>query len=174
VALLWVYGGRRRQRADRPRRRLRSCSPDSGDMPAIRGGAKGNAIRHDVRAVHVCEGLPSAGFLAVARFPWLSRRVAGSPSSQWRCLTARNRAVPAMRSPGINMLGSRHFAPSARPHWPQARFAGNRDTLGIATGDVVVGSMRRPTHFSGPRSGSTTVFAVEQCELPAIRALRRG
>ena len=29
-----VYGGHRCQRADRPRRRLRSCSPDSGDLPA--------------------------------------------------------------------------------------------------------------------------------------------
>jgi hypothetical protein len=36
-----AYGGHRRQRADRPRRRLRSCSPDSGDLPAIRRSAKG-------------------------------------------------------------------------------------------------------------------------------------
>jgi hypothetical protein len=84
-----VYGGHRRQRVDRPRRRLRSCSRESGDLPAIRHRAKGNAIRHDVRAVHVCAGLPSARFLAVAQFPWLSRRVAGSRGSQWRRLTAR-------------------------------------------------------------------------------------
>jgi hypothetical protein len=61
--------------------RLRSCSPDAGDLPAIGGRAEGDAIRHDVRSVHVCEGLPSAGFLAVARFPWLSSRVAGSRAS---------------------------------------------------------------------------------------------
>ncbi len=28
-------------------------------------------------SMHVCEGILSAGFLAVAQFPWLSRRVAG-------------------------------------------------------------------------------------------------
>jgi hypothetical protein len=28
----------------------------------------------------------------------------------------------------------------------------------------------RSAHFSGPRSGPTTVFAVEQCELSATRA----
>ena len=62
VGIALVYRWHRRQRADRPWRRLRSCSPDSGDLPAIRRSAKGNAIRHYVRAVHVCEGLPSAGF----------------------------------------------------------------------------------------------------------------
>jgi hypothetical protein len=33
---------------------------------------------------------------------------------------------------------------------------------------------RRPAHFCGPKSGSTTVFAVEQCELSATGALWRG
>jgi hypothetical protein len=34
---------------------LRSCNPDSGDLPAIRRGAKGNAIRDDVRVVRLGE-----------------------------------------------------------------------------------------------------------------------
>jgi hypothetical protein len=36
-----------------------------------------------LRSMHVCEGLPSAGFLAVARFPWLSGGVAGPRGPQW-------------------------------------------------------------------------------------------
>ena len=53
------------------------------DLPAIRRCATRAAVRHDVRSMHVCEGLPSTGFLAVARFPWLSGGVAGPRGSQW-------------------------------------------------------------------------------------------
>ncbi|HEX3412026.1 MAG TPA: HAD-IA family hydrolase [Stellaceae bacterium] len=68
--------------ARRPARKsVMIMQPDPGDLPAMRRRAKRNAIRYDVRAVHVCAGLPSAGFLTVARFPWLSRRVAGSGAS---------------------------------------------------------------------------------------------
>jgi len=70
-----------RQRADRPRRWLRPRGPDWGDLPAIRGRAESDAIRHDVRSVHVCKGLPRTRFLTVAQFPWLSRRVAWSCGS---------------------------------------------------------------------------------------------
>jgi hypothetical protein len=77
-----------RERADEPRRYLRPRSRGTGDLPTARGRADGDAGRHDVRSMHVCEGLPSAGFLAVARFPWLSGRIAGPCGSEWGCLTA--------------------------------------------------------------------------------------
>ena len=41
----------------------------TGDLPTVRGRADGDAGRHDVRSMHVCAGLPSAGFLAVAPIP---------------------------------------------------------------------------------------------------------
>jgi hypothetical protein len=43
------------------------------DRPAIRRCATRAAVLHDVRSMHVCEGLPSAGFLAVARNPLVIR-----------------------------------------------------------------------------------------------------
>jgi hypothetical protein len=107
-----VYGGRHRQRADRPRRRLRSCSPDSGDLPAIRRCAEGDAIRNDVCAVHVCEGLPSAGFLAVARSPGYQ----GEMPVPRLIMEANDRAEikktlssSAMRSPGVDLFGLAAF-----------------------------------------------------------------
>jgi len=63
------------QRADEPQR-FRLCRCDSGDLSAIRRLPKSDAVRHDVRSMHVCEGLPSTGVLAVAQFPWLPGRVA--------------------------------------------------------------------------------------------------
>ena len=49
----------------------------AADLQAIRRRATRAALRHDVRPVYVCERLPGAGLLVVARFARLSGRVAG-------------------------------------------------------------------------------------------------
>jgi len=74
---------RARTTAEPAIRLLRRCA---ADLRTIRRSATRAALRHDVRSMHVCEGLQSAGLLAVARFAGLSGRVPGSCGSWWGCL----------------------------------------------------------------------------------------
>jgi hypothetical protein len=119
--------------------------------------------------VHVCEGLPSAGILAVAQFAWLSRRVAGSRGTE-----ANDRAEikKTLSSSAMRSLGSRCWGRGISRRVPDltgsTRLPGIDTRIGIATGDVVVGSRR---HLLGSRIASPLSHATRRASCSSNASL---